>query len=89
MHNTLFALNLNEYRAPRVLYRRYTRTLVTGVTEFPSKGMKFLHNFFRSSEYGYGCLTELTRVPGIVAQGYRTYRGPGGDKTCYTRTDSQ
>ena len=28
----------------------------------------------RSFEYGYGSVTELTEVPGIVARGYMTHR---------------
>ena len=33
---------------------------------------------FRSFGYGYGCLTELPEVPGIiVAQAHRTYRSSG------------
>ena len=32
---------------------------------------------YRSSVYGYGSVTELTEVPGIVARAYRTYRTSG------------
>ena len=56
--------------APRVLCHS-----LAGATEFPGKGMyEDLTELFRSSGYGYGCLTELPEVPGIVAQAYRTHR---------------
>ena len=31
----------------------------------------------RSFGYGYGCVTELTEVPGFVARAYRTHRSSG------------
>ena len=41
----------------------------------------------RSFGYGYGSVTELTEVPGIVAQAYRTHRSSRRvQKTCCTRT---
>ena len=41
----------------------------------------------RSFGYGYGSVTELTEVPGIVAQGRTELTEvPGGYKICYTRT---
>ena len=32
---------------------------------------------YRSSGYGYGSVTDLTEVPGIVAQAYRTRKSSG------------
>ena len=54
MHNALFGLNLNEYRAPRVLLPGYCNKGIpvpqvlchslTEVTEVPGKGMGILQN---------------------------------------------
>ena len=38
----------------------------------------------RSFGYGYGCVTELTEVPGIVARAYRTHRSSGYGCECAT-----
>ena len=84
MHNALFGLNLNEYRAPRILYQRYFEVYpypgycarLTDVTEVPGKGMGILQNLqkFRN---GYGSVTELTEVPDMVARAYRSHRSSG------------
>ena len=67
MHNALFGLNVNEYRAPRLLtnvyaYPGYCASL-TEVTEVPGKGMGILHN--------------LQKFPVRVRKCYRTRRSSG------------
>ena len=56
----------------------YCASGLTELTEVPGTGMKILQNFqkFRAL-YGYGSVTELPEVPGIVAQAYRTHRSSG------------
>ena len=58
---------------PRVL----CHSLLTEITEVLGKGMGILQNI-RSSGYGYGSVTELTEVPGIVARAYKTHRSCAG-----------
>ena len=68
MHNALVGLNLDEYRAPRVLQQRYTRT--PGIVPVVQKSQKFRvrvwgsYRTYRSSGYGYASVTELAEVPG-------------------------
>ena len=40
----------------------------------------------RSFGHGYGSVTELTQVPGIVARAYRSHRSSGRIQKCCTRT---
>ena len=41
---------------------------------------------YRSSGYGYGSVTEITDVPGIVARAHRTHTSPGQVQKYSTRT---
>ena len=81
MHNALFGLNLNVYRAPRVLEQVYPHPGYCATVL--QKSQKFRvrvwgsYITYRSSAYGYGSVTDLTEVPGVVALAYITHRSSG------------
>ena len=68
MHKTLFVLNLNEYRTPRILKQRYSRT--SGIV--PQS-----YRSHRSSGQGYWDLTQLTEFQVRLRKCYRTHRSSG------------
>ena len=80
MQSTLFGLNLNEYRAPRVLCHS-----LTGVTEFPGKGMRVLQNF-QKFRVRYGFLQNLQKFRVVWDRRTELAKVPSGYKPCYTRT---
>ena len=92
MHKTLLGLKLNEYHnkdlpgycnegipVPRVLCHS-----LTGVTEFPGKGVRILQNFQKFqvlwhsrtelTEVSSGQKTCCTRTPGLVATGVQDFQ---------------